>query len=219
MKKFFYKTSLTSETANTEKNVDSNNTVTLDHGHGPVSPDRIPRGIELEENRVYFYCIVDSHEALELNRILRRLDVEMQYLSNRLSCKEVPIHLHIHSPGGSIFAGLSIVDTIKSCKTPVYTHVDGSAASAATLISIAGTQRFMGKNSYMLIHQQQIEWTGKFDEFMDEIENQKSLYDKVVKLYLENTNMKEKVLKDMLDHELWLDSEKCLELGLIDEVV
>ena len=215
MKKFFYKTSLTSAT---EKNIDADNAVTLDHGVSVASPDRVPRGIELEENRVYFYCIVDSHEALELNRILRRLDVEMQYLSSRLSCKEVPIYLHIHSPGGSIFAGLSIVDTIKSCKTPVYTHIDGSAASAATLISIAGAQRSMGKNSYMLIHQPQIEWSGKFDEFIDEIENQKSLYDKVVQLYLENTSMKEKELKDMLDHELWLDSEKCLELGLIDEV-
>ena len=180
--------------------------------------DRIPHGIELEENRVYFYCPIGGIEALELNRTLRRLDVEMQYLSNRLECKEIPIHLHIHSPGGSIFAGLSIVDTIKNCKTSVYTYIDGSAASAATLVSIAGKKRFMGKNAYMLIHQPQIEWAGKFDEFMDEITNQKSLYDKVVNLYLRHTNIEEEALKEMLDHELWLDSEKCVELGLVDKV-
>jgi len=183
----------------------------------PMS-DRIPRGIELEENRIYFYCPIGGAEALELNRVLRRLDVEMQYLSSRLECKEVPIHLHIHSPGGSIFAGLSIVDTIKNCKTSVYTYIDGSAASAATLVSVSGKKRFIGKNGYMLIHQPQIEWAGKFDEFMDEIANQKSLYDKVVCLYLEHSLISEKDLKEMLDHELWMDSEKCLKLGLVDKV-
>ena len=180
--------------------------------------ERMPRGIELEENRIYFYCPIGGTEALELNRILRRLDVEMQYLCTRLECKEVPIHLHIHSPGGSVFAGLSIVDTVRSCKTSVYTYIDGCAASAATLVSIAGKKRFIGKNGYMLIHQPQIEWAGKFDEFMDEVSNQKSLYDKVVSLYLEYTDIKEEELKELLDHELWLDADKCLELGLIDKV-
>ena len=180
--------------------------------------DRIPRGIELEENRIYFYCPIGGTEALELNRIIRRLDVEMQYLKNRLECREVPIHLHLHSPGGSIFAGLSIVDTIKNSTTPVYTYIDGSAASAATLVSIAGKKRFIGENGYMLIHQPQIEWAGKFDEFMDEISNQKSLYEKVVSLYIQHSNIKEAELKELLDHELWMDSKKCLELGLVDKV-
>ena len=70
----------------------------------------------------------------------------------------------------------------------------------------------------MLIHQPQIEWAGKFDEFMDEIANQKSLYEKVVSLYLEHTVIEEDDLKEMLDHELWMDSDRCLELGLVDKV-
>ena len=131
----------------------------------------------------------------------------------------MPIHLHVHSPGGSLFAGLSIYDTIKSCKSAVYTYVDGSAASAATLLVAAGKKRFMSKNSFMLIHQQQLEWAGKLDEFMDEIENQKELTETVVKIYLEETNMSEDQLKDILSHELWLNSEKCLELGLIDSIL
>ena len=71
------------------------------------SQDRSPRGIEVEENRIYFYCPVMDREALELNRLLRRLDVEMKYLSDRLGCDPVPIHLHVNSPGGSVFAGVS----------------------------------------------------------------------------------------------------------------
>ena len=183
-----------------------------------IPPDRIPRGIEVEENRIFFYCPIGDYEALELNRTIRRLDVEMQYLSHRLNCDPVPIHMHIHSPGGSLFAGLSVYDTIKNCKSSVHTYIDGSAASAATLISLAGTKKLMSKNSFMLIHQQHIDWTGKLDDFIDEIENQKSITEKIKGIYLEHTSMSEETLEELLTHELWLDSERCLELGLVDSV-
>ena len=184
----------------------------------PEHTDRVPRGIELEENRIFFYCPLSSLEVLELNRLLTRLDIEMQYLSSRLGCKPVPIHLHIHSPGGSIFAGLSAYDMIKKCKSAVYTYVDGSAASAATLMSIAGKKRFISENSFMLIHQQQLEWAGKLDEFMDEVENQKTLTEKIRRIYLENSKMDEECLDELLAHELWLDSDNCIELGLADYI-
>jgi ATP-dependent protease ClpP protease subunit len=183
--------------------------------HQPPEP---LRGIEVEENRIFFYCPVSHFEALELNRLIRRLDVEMQYLSSRLGCKPVPIHLHIHSPGGSIFAGLSIYDTIKNSKTAVHTYVDGSAASAATIISIAGKKRFIGKNGFMLVHQQQLEWSGKLDDFMDEIENQRELTEIMKNIYLQETKMDAEFLEELLARELWLPSERCLELGLVDTV-
>ena len=188
---------------------------------GPdMMSDRVPRGIEVEENRIYFYCPIGDKEALELNRLLRRLDVEMLYLSKRLGCEEVPIHLHIHSPGGSVFAGLSIVDTIKRCETPVYTHVEGSAASAATLLACSGEKGFrtIGPSGYMLVHQPHIEWFGKLDDFRDEVENQKELYDKIVEIYLKNTKFKKKELENLLEHELWLSAEKCVKHGLIDKI-
>lgn len=183
-------------------------------------PDRTPRGIEVEENRIYFYCPIGDREALEMNRTLRRLDVEMQYLSSRLDCKKIPIHLHIHSPGGSIFAGLSIVDTMMNCKTPIHTYVDGSAASAATLIASSGTKghRYVGKNSFMLIHQLQLEWAGKLDEFHDEILNQKEFLQKILDVYLERTNFEKDELEEILKHELWLNAETCIEKGLADKI-
>ena len=185
-----------------------------------MQTDRIPRGIETEENRIYFYCHVAEQEALELNRLIRRLDVEMKYLSDRLECDKIPIHLHLHSPGGSIFSALSIVDTIESIETEVHTYVEGSAASAATLIASSGTpgKRFIGKNSFMLIHQPYMEWAGKRDEFLDEIQNQEAIYEAVKGIYLKNTKMKSKKLDELMQHELWLDSKKCVEIGVVDKV-
>jgi ATP-dependent protease ClpP protease subunit len=175
-------------------------------------------GIEAEENRIYFYCPIGDKEALELNRLIRRLDVEMQYLSSRLAGPVIPIHLHIHSPGGSVFSGLSIVDTMLTCKTPIHTYIDGSAASAATLIACCGTlgHRYVGKHSFMLVHQPHIEWYGKLDDFRDEIQNQKELYEAIISIYLERTKFTREELEDLLQHELWLNGQTCIDRGLAD---
>ena len=191
------------------------------NGYQDISPDRAPRGIEAEENRIFFYCPIGDREALELNRLIRRLDVEMQYLKSRLDCDTIPIHLHIHSPGGSVFSGLSIVDTMLASKTPIHTYIDGSAASAATLIACCGSKghRYVGKSSFMLVHQPHIEWMGKLDDFRDEIQNQKELYEKIVDVYVKRTKFKKKELEDLLKHELWLNAETCVEKGLADKIL
>ena len=176
-------------------------------------------GIEVEENHIYFYAPVTEKEALELVRIIRRLDIEMGYLSERIGLKKrPPIHLHIQSPGGDIFSGLNVCDAIDNCKTDIYTYIEGSAASAATLISSRGKKRFISKRSFMLIHQPQILWAGKHDEFIDEIENQKNIFATVKQIYLETSKIDEEELEEMLKHELWLPAKKCLELGLVDGI-
>ena len=71
----------------------------------------------------------------------------------------------------------------------------------------------------MLIHQPQILWAGKHDEFIDEIENQKVIFDTIKKIYLETSKIDEESLEDLLKHELWLPSERCLELGLVDTII
>lgn len=177
-------------------------------------------GIEVDENKIYFYTDVGESQALELNKIIRHLDLEMEFLGRRLGLAEIPpIKIFIHSPGGSFFSALSIVDTIKSCKSPIYTYIDGFAASAATMISVVGKKRFATNNSFMLIHQQRMMWEGKHADFIDEIENQKHVTDTIRKIYLDHTKMKAKELDAILKRELHMPSEECLRLGLIDEII
>ena len=179
-----------------------------------------PRGVEADENRVYFYSNVGEKEVFELVKLLRSMDVEMQALSLRLGIDAIPIQLHIHSGGGDLFSGLAAIDTISTLKTPIHTYVQGSVASAATLMSVCGTKRFMYKNSLMLIHQISTSMLyGKYHEFLDEIENQNMLMDKVKAIYMDKTKLKEKQLDEMLQHDLWLSADKCLLLGLIDEIL
>ena len=54
--------------------------------------DRMPRGIEVDENRIYFYCSVGTSEALELNRLLRKLDIEIEDRSGNTPLNTCGIH-------------------------------------------------------------------------------------------------------------------------------
>ncbi len=193
-------------------------------GGGTASPMGMPdmptKGVEVDENRVYFYAPVTDSTVLELIKILRALDIEMQVLALRLKISKVPIELHIHSGGGDLFAGLAAVDVIQSLKSPIHTFVEGSAASAATLMSLAGDKRFMFKNSFMLIHQiSSLMVHGTHEQFKDEFENQQKLMDKIRQLYIDRSEMTSELIDEILIRDLWLDADKCLEYGLVDKIV
>jgi len=191
--------------------------VFLGDPHGP--PDMGGSGVDVEENKIFFYCPVDKKEVLELNKVLMRLDSDMQIVGLKLGIQPPPIELHIHSEGGSVFSGLAAVDAILRCKTPIHTYIDGSAASAATLMSISGKKRCINKNSFMLIHQLSTFFSGKYEEFKDEIRNQDTLMESIKQIYRERSKMTEDQINELLKHDLWLDAKTALEYGLVDEIV
>ena len=103
--------------------------------------------------------------------------------------------------------------------TPVYTYVDGFAASAATLISVVGKKRYMTKNSLMLIHQLSGADSGKFYELQDQMSNMQILMNTINKIYLNKTKIDQETLLKLLQKDLWLDAKTCLAYGLVDEII
>ena len=177
-------------------------------------------GVEHDENKVYFYCPVGDKEVLELNKLIRRLDKEMQVIGLTFNIPPPPIELHIQSEGGSAFAGIAAYDCIKACKTPVHTYIDGCAASAATLLYLAGRRRYLYNNSFMLIHQISTSVLGgKFEEFKDELKNQEKIMHTVKKIYLETSKMSEEELTELMKHDLWMESETIIKHGFADEII
>jgi ATP-dependent protease ClpP protease subunit len=130
-----------------------------------------------------------------------------------------PIKLHINSYGGSVFAGLAAVDYIKNSKIPIHTVIDGCAASAATLMSVVGERRYMHRNACMLVHQLSGLMWGKFQEMQDDMENSEMLMKKIKDIYREHTKIPKREMDNLLKHDLWWEAEKCLEFGMIDEVI
>ncbi len=184
---------------------------------GPPSVDR--NQVSVLNNRIYFYSGVTRPKILELNKSIYNLNITMMSKSAPLEYTPPPIKIHINSYGGSVFAGLSAVDYIKNSKIPVHTIIDGCAASAATLMSCVASRRYMHRNACMLIHQLSGLMWGKFQEMKDDMQNSEMLMEKIKKIYRENTKIPEEELEKILKHDIWWEAEKCLEYGLVDELI
>ena len=175
--------------------------------------------IAVNENKIYFYAGVNRDSAVELNKKVGELQSKSLTLGHNLDIEPPFIHLFINSGGGSITSGISSMDTILRCKVPVHTYVDGFCASAATFLSVVGSKRFMSRNSYMLIHQLSTNFWGKYSEFEDEKQNLDLMMKTIKRVYKEYTKVPMKKLDEILKHDLLWDAEKCLEYGMIDEII
>ena len=174
--------------------------------------------IKCEGNHIYFYAEVDRDSTYQLIECLKEAEEFCVNICNSTNIENMPIYLHINSYGGCLFSALNVIDYILSSKYPVYTIVEGSVASAGTLMSVVGVKRFIRPNAHMLIHQLSSECWGKMNEIEDEFINLKELMGKIKKIYKKHTTIPKKDLKGILKRDLWLNSNKCLEFGLVDEL-
>ena len=139
-------------------------------------------------------------------------------MSFDLNVKNVPIYLHINSFGGSLYDAYAAVDAIKNLRVPVYSIIEGCAASAGTIISVVCTKRFIGKNAHMLIHQLSSSMWGKMSEIEDEYKHLNELMKQIKRLYGEYTKISKKELTELLKHDIWLNPQTCIQYGLVDAI-
>ena len=170
-------------------------------------------------NDIYFYAPVTQRSCFELKNKLMDLDAKSKIFQVQYKIDPPPIHLHIQSEGGSLYHTLYIIDLIRKMETPVYTYVDGFAASAASLMSVVGAKRYMTENSLILIHQLSGSESGKYNEMQDQMTNMRILMSIIRKIYLEYTKLDENTLNALLQKDLWLESKTCLTYGLVDEII
>jgi ATP-dependent Clp endopeptidase proteolytic subunit ClpP len=169
-------------------------------------------------NHVYFQTDVNKQTMCELINLIREAEEECYLSAFIMKIPEIPIYLHINSFGGSIFAAFSAIDVIKSCRVPVHTIIEGSTASAGTLLSIVGKKRYITPSSYMLIHQLSSGCHGKMNEIQDEFKNLQEITKKIKELYTKHCSIQSADLNKLLNHDLWLNADKCLKYGLVDEL-
>jgi ATP-dependent Clp endopeptidase proteolytic subunit ClpP len=175
--------------------------------------------VEVDDNHIYFYTDVTKESVLNLNKNLAKIEADMMHTGNVLGIPTPEIKLHINSPGGSLFDGLAAVDYVRRSRAPVHSVIEGMAASAATLISVMAHKRSINKHSYMLIHQLSSGAIGKFEELMDDMENNKALMKAIKQIYLERTKIPENLLKDILKKDIYFDAKQCLKYGLVDQIL
>jgi len=176
--------------------------------------------IDREKNHVYFYSEVSRDSVFKLNAHLRDAAKFVHTTSFELNVdiKHIPIYLHINSYGGSLYNAYAVVDTIKNLRVPVYSVIDGCAASAGTIISVVCAKRFIGENAYMLIHQLSSRMWGKMNEIDDEYKHLTELMNQLTQLYGKYAKIPKKELTELLKHDLWLAPQTCIKYGLVDDI-
>lgn len=191
-----------------------------------------------ETNEIYFNGKINnkSMPALikELTNMEQKINKKIKKIKKRIdeleksddyddSCeiqiKAQPIKLHITTYGGTVYDVFTAIDTIKNMKVDVHTICKGIVASAGTLLSLAGKRRYITENSYMLVHEIRSGMWGKFSELKEEYENVSELMEHLKKYYVKNTKMTEEEIVEQLRKDTMWNADKCLEKGLVDEIL
>jgi len=146
---------------------------------------------------------------------------QLLFLANEDSKSD--IHIYVNSPGGSVTAGLGIIDTMKFLECDVATYIIGQAASMGSLIATSGTKgkRYALPNARNLMHQPLLSGVmeGQATDLEIEAREMLRLRDRLYRIYAEATGQTtDKIAKDC-DRNKWLDDGEMVEYGLIDKVL
>lgn len=131
------------------------------------------------------------------------------------------IKLYINSPGGTVYDGMAIYDTIQYIKPDVMTIGIGLQASMGSFLLSSGTKgkRVALPNSRIMIHQPSSGTQGKISDQEITLREGLFLKQRLNEILAKNTGQKlSKIEKDM-DRDFWMSSQEALEYGIIDEVI
>jgi ATP-dependent Clp endopeptidase proteolytic subunit ClpP len=128
------------------------------------------------------------------------------------------IEVRINSAGGSLFEGFSIFNQLRDFGN-VHTIVDGVAASAASLIALAGSKVSVYKNSYLFIHNPWSLAIGDHNDMESASEDLKKFTQTIIDLYKSKTGLAEEELKEFCSKNTFLNSDECLNYGFADDVI
>jgi len=167
----------------------------------------------LLKNRIVFVGtqIIDQTANLVVAQLL--------YLSNEDS--EAPIQMYINSPGGQIYAGLAIYDTMQMISNPINTVAVGVTASFGTVLLTAGTkgQRFVLPHSTVHLHQPLGGAQGQATDIEIQANEILRLREKLNGIISYHTGQPAEKVKTDTERDYWLSAQEAVDYGLVDKVL
>ena len=125
----------------------------------------------------------------------------------------------INSPGGDVQAGQEIYSILKDIKNHVTINVQSIAASAASMIAMAGDTVKMSPVALLMIHNASTCTSGDYRDMQHTADVLQTVNTAIMQAYIAKTGKTEDELKDMMDRETWLTANQCLENGFADEII
>ncbi len=129
------------------------------------------------------------------------------------------IEVEINSGGGSVFAGSEIYTMLKSYEGNITIKIVGIAASAASVIAMAGTTIMMSPTAQLMMHNTSTYSEGNYNDMEKTAEILKSTDNTIANAYRLKSGKTQEELLDLMNKETWLTAEKAKEMNLIDEIM
>lgn len=188
----------------------------MNNSRGPLpAPDQVSYYVLENDRKLYLDSEVGS-EMLVIQRMILRWNMEDKGLKIE---ERKPIRLMIFSYGGDIDYMWSLIDTIEASTTPVLTYDMGVAASAASLIFLAGRKRFMLPRAKLVIHEGSAKMAGDSVKVLDASDSYRKVIKRMKDYILAKTEISAAVLGKQKNHDWELDAEYCLAHGVCDRII
>lgn len=146
-------------------------------------------------------------------------DVTPKIFKEELENHQGDITVWINSPGGDCIAAAQIYNLLIEHKGNVTVKIDGIAASAASVIAMAGTTVKMSPVAMLMIHNPMTIAYGNTSEMEKAIEMLQEVKESIINAYELKTGLSRNKLSKLMDNETWMDARKAVELGFADEMM
>jgi len=146
-------------------------------------------------------------------------DVTPKIFREQLNAGTGDIVLWVNSPGGDCVAASQIYTMLMEYKGNVTVKIDGIAASAASMIAMAGTEVLMAPTSLLMIHNPLTVAIGDSEEMQKAIAMLDEVKESIINAYELKTGMSRAKLAHLMDAETWMNAQKAVELGFADGVL
>ena len=146
-------------------------------------------------------------------------EVTPKLFKDELTKNSDDITIWINSPGGDVFAAAQIYNMLKEYSGRVTVKIDGIAASAASVIAMAGATLLMSPVSCLMIHNPTTIAIGDSDEMLRAKAMLDEVKDSIINAYETKTKLQRSEISEMMDAESWFNAHKAVELGFADGIL
>lgn len=140
------------------------------------------------------------------------------FIQNLKAVTAKKITLRIHSPGGSVFEGNAIYNALKRHPATITAHIDGLAASMASVVALAASSVVIAANGYMMIHNPSAGAQGNADEMRKTAALLDKVKESIITAYEDKTKLPREEIAKMMDDETWMTAAEAKDLGFADVV-
>ena len=146
-------------------------------------------------------------------------EVTPQVFQDELSKGKGPIDLWLNSPGGDCVAASRIYTMLMNYPDDVNVKIDGIAASAASVIAMAGTKVSMAPTAMIMIHNPLTIVGGQKEDLDQAAQMLAETKESIINAYELKTNLPREKISTMMDNETWMNVNKAIELGFADDML